>query len=113
MAPSLEDRVRALEGSRIRMIARMNAYQTLIIGLWVNMIPKIKGEPLEIAETLRSAWLEAAEKPSRDFPEVDPATLDVHGQEYRDVIDELSGQIVGYFRGQAPKGGEGERESDP
>ena len=113
MAPSLEDRVRALEGTRIRMIGRINACQTLVISALVNVIPKLQGDNLEIAETFRSAWLEAAEKPTQDFPGIDPATLDVLGQEYRDAIDELSGQLVDYFRGQAPKGGEGERESDP
>ncbi len=113
MPPSLEDRVRALEGTRVRMIGRINACQTLVIGVWVNVIPKLQGDPLEIAETFRSVWLEAAEKPAGDFPGIDPVTLDVIGQEYRDVIDELSGQIVDYFRGTAPKAGEEERESDP
>ena len=113
MPPSLEDRVRALEGTRVRMIGRINACQTLVIGVWVNVIPKLQGDNLEIAETFRSAWLEGAEKPIRDFPELDSATLDVLGQEYRDAIDDLSGQLVDYFRGKAPKGGEGGRESDP
>ena len=103
MAPSLEDRVRALEETRVAMIGRINACQTLVLGVWINVIPDLHGDPLEIAEKFRSMWLEATEKPARDFPGVDPATLDVIGQEYRDAIDDLSGQLVDYFRGPAPK----------
>ena len=113
LAPSLEDRVRDLEGTRITIIAHVNACQTLLIGVWANVIPKLQGDPIEIAETFRSAWLEAAETPAGDFPGIDPATLDVIGQEYRDAIDVLSGHLVDYLRGQAPKGGEGEHEADP
>ncbi len=113
MALTVEARLRALEGSRVAMIGRINACQTLVVGLWANVIPKLQGDPVKIAETLRSEWLRGAEKPAREFPGIDPATLDVIGQEYRDAIDDLSSQIVDYFRAKAPKDGTGGHESVP
>ena len=98
MAPTPEDRLRALEGFRYTMLGHVNACETLLITLWVNTIPRLKGDPVEIAELLRSQWLLAATRPARDFPGADPTHLDAVGQEYRDAIDNLSRQIVEYFR---------------
>ena len=104
MAATLEDRVRSLESSQYSVLGRINACQNLGVAAWVNIIQKMDGDPVKLAEELRSLWLREAENPKGDLSQFDPATIDLIGQEYMIAMDELTGQIVEFFQNQAPRG---------
>jgi hypothetical protein len=49
---SLEDRVRRLERFRYSVIGRSNAYETLILDLWMQIVEKTDG-PVAMAEEMQ------------------------------------------------------------
>lgn len=101
MPPSLEDRIKALEGFRHAMLGRVNAQQTLLLSAWSTLLKHHSDDPVATAEGMRRVWLQVADAPSRSFPGVDPAHLDAVSQEYRAAIEELTEELVRLARGLA------------
>lgn len=101
MPPSLEDRVKALEGFRYAVLGQINAQQTLLLSAWSTLLKHHSDDPVATAEDMRRQWLQAADAPPRSFPGVDPAHLDAVSQEYRAALEELTEVFVQIARGQA------------
>ena len=80
MSPSLEDRIRALEGFRYAMLGHFNAQQTLLLSAWQTLLKHHSDDPVATAEHMRRIWLQAADVPSHSFSRVDPAHLDAVSQ---------------------------------
>ena len=104
MAITLEDRVRALEGSRLEFLGRLNACQTMLVDGWLNILLKQSEDPVATAEDMKKIWLRAAENP-RKFPGVNPATVDAVSQEYVVAMEHLCAQLLEAAQAAAPKGG--------
>jgi hypothetical protein len=94
MTVSLEDRVRELERFRFTMIGRLNACQTLLFDVWLNLLAMRSADPVATVNALRASWLRIAEAPDRTFLDVNPAHLDLVNQEYRHALDKLTGELV-------------------
>ncbi len=103
MAVSVEARLRALEGSRLAMLGRMNACQTMLVDAWLNIILKQSEDPVATAKDIGDIWLKAGDEP-RDFPGVDPARLDAVSQEYGEAMEDLIAQLLQAVRGAVSKG---------
>ena len=103
MAVSVEARLRALEGSRLAMLGRMNAYQTMLVDAWLNIILKQSEDPIVTAKDIGETWLKAGDEP-RDFPGVDPAHLDAVSQEYGEAMEDLIAQLLRAVQGAVSKG---------
>lgn len=101
MAPSLEDRVRSLEGSRIRNVARINACQTLALSMCYHISMR-EEDPVAYAMRLTAAWKKGADEP-KPAPGVDPAYLDALSQEYQEAIADLSKQLLDSVRKEATR----------
>jgi hypothetical protein len=99
----LEERVRKLERFRYTTLGRMNAYETLTLDLWMQIVEK-SDDPIELAEGLRSHYLKQALSPG-SFPGVDPTHLDLVSQEYREALEQVLGHLVKLARVAASKSG--------
>ena len=108
MAVSVEARLRALEGSRLAMLGRMNAYQTMLVDAWLNIILKQSEDPIVTAKDIGEIWLKAGDEP-RDFPGVDPAHLDAVSQEYGEAMEDLIAQLLQAVQGAVSKEGKSRR----
>lgn len=106
MPPSLEDRIKALEGFRYATLGRVNALQILLLSAWTTLLKHHSDDPVAAAEDMRRRWLQAADVPSRPFPGVDPAHLDAVSQEYREALEELTEILVQIARGLAKDRGQ-------
>jgi hypothetical protein len=93
-APTLETRVRRLEGFRYRMLGMVNAQNALLVDLWCNWLAKNDPEPLVTLEKLRENWLANAERPNEAMRGIEPAHLDVVSQEYRDAVIRLTNDLI-------------------
>lgn len=94
MPEDLDERVAKLEQFRYRVIGRFNACQAMLFDVWLNYLEKHTDDPVIAAERMRDAWLKRAQLPDRQFPGVDPAHLDLVGQEHYQALDELSAELV-------------------
>jgi len=103
MAVSVEARLRVLEGSRLAMLGRMNACQTMLVDAWLNIILKQSEDPIATAKDIGGKWLKAGDEP-RDFPGVDPAHLDAVSQEYGETMEDLTAQLLQAVQGAVSKG---------
>lgn len=101
MANSLENRVRELEASRLRLVARINALQMMAIGAWCH-ISLHESDPIAFAERLIATWKQGASSP-QSFPGVDPSLLDVLSQEYQETVEELSRHLIEFVTREATK----------
>jgi hypothetical protein len=90
--PSLEDRVRELERSRVVLLGALNASNQLLLDLW-NLTLRRSEDPASLALQLQSEWL-AKSDAMTDFPGVDPAYLDGAAQEYREALERLTDRLV-------------------
>ena len=59
-SPSLEDRVRELERSRVVLLGALNASNQLLLDLW-NLTLRGSPDPAGLAKKLRSEWLAKSE----------------------------------------------------
>lgn len=100
MPPSLEDRVRALEGFRYATLGRFTAQQTLLLSAWNTLLRHHSDDPVATAEDMRRIWLQGADAIA-PFPGVDPAHLDAVSQEYRKALEELTEHLIQIARGLA------------
>ena len=96
-SPSLEDRVRELERSRVVLLGALNASNQLLLDLW-NLTLRGSPDPAGLAKKLQAQWLAKSET-APDFPGVDPAYLDGAAQEYREALERLTDRLV---HGQKP-----------
>ncbi len=103
MAVSVEARLRTLEGTRLAMLGRMNACQTMLVDAWLIIIMKQSKDPLATASDIREKWLKAGNEPRR-FPGVDPVHLDAVSQEYGEAMEDLTAQLLQAVRGAVSKG---------
>ena len=103
MAITVEARLRALEGTRLAMLGRMNACQTMLVDAWLIIIMKQSKDPLATASDIREKWLKAGNEPRR-FPGVDPVHLDAVSQEYGEAMEDLTAQLLQAVRGAVSKG---------
>jgi hypothetical protein len=58
----------------------------------MQIVEKADG-PVAMAEEMQRVWLKRAEQVPA-FPGVDPAHLDVASQEYREALEQVTGQLV-------------------
>lgn len=72
----------------------MNALQTLLFDIWLTYLREHVDDPIATAKSMRTRWLKNADAPIGQFPGVDPAHLDLVGQENRGALDELTAELV-------------------
>jgi hypothetical protein len=86
---TLEERVEALERSRLKQLARLNAHETLLLEIWAQFAIKYADDASEFAAHMREFYRQRADMPARMFPGADPAQLDLLSQEYAEAIDDV------------------------
>jgi hypothetical protein len=91
--PSLEDRIRALEGFRYAMLGQINATRTVLFAAWHVLLNQYFDDPRDAITQMRKTWLASAETP-RPFPGADPAQLDAVSQEYEKAIRQLTDELL-------------------
>ena len=97
----IEERLRILEQSRYRLLARFNLLQTLAVGAWLNIVFKTES-PREVAEALAESWRQGAEALGR-FTGEDPAKIAVLDQEYKEGLEEFLLSFLAEVNRRAPK----------
>ncbi|MGA0595415.1 hypothetical protein [Enterovirga sp. CN4-39] len=96
-APSLEDRVRNLERFRYRMLGETNAYRTLLLDAWMQLIEKVP-DPVGTAEDMKRIWLSRVDTPAIDLTGIDPVHIDLVSQETSDALGQLTDLLIQYAR---------------
>ena len=107
MTDEIEERLR-LERFRYAALGTINAQTTMLADLWCNFIVSHHpDDALAEFERLEAHWLADAAAPTRAFPGIEPAYLDLIAQEYEEAIRRLSREMKEKLR-QGPKGPRGE-----
>ena len=104
MADDFDERLRRLERFRYAALGMINAQTTVLNDLWCNFIVLHDADDaLAQLERLEAHWLADAAAPTRAFPGVEPAHLDLISQEYEEAIRRLTREMKEKLR-QGPKG---------
>ena len=94
MAKYIENRIAKLEEFRYRTLGRVNAIQTLLFDAWLTLLQNHTDDPVAAAEAMRARWMKRADLPDRQFPDADPAHIDLVGQEHMLALDELTAELI-------------------
>lgn len=90
---SIEERLARLETQQLQAIGRINACQTLLVNLLLDLALRAP-DPVEAAQQMRQTWQAGALQTLKPRPGSDPARTAVLMQEYEQAIDHLSAQLV-------------------
>ena len=95
MPPSLEDRVRSLERSQMKLYGELNASNQMLLDLWTFVL-RSSADPRALADKLHAEWLSKSTSAGPDFHGLDPAYLDAAAQEYHEALERLSKRLRDY-----------------
>lgn len=85
----VEKRLEVLERHRFKTLGRINALETLVNELWLDFAGRSNLDRAEFIRGVRQVYLDRADAPQRHFVGVDPAELDLIGQEYREALFQI------------------------
>jgi hypothetical protein len=91
--PSLEDRVRRLEGYRYKAVGEINAQRTLLVTALATLIRRSSFPAAQELKILRETWLPSSPQAPKIFPGIDPSEIGAFQQEYEASIEGLLAEL--------------------